>query len=95
NTSRIGLGFGAGVEYSLGKKYALDFGIRFNLINLAGREYKDLNLETNPEYVRIGSYLELNDEKDPLYQAGDIKHPIGSSRSISTIQFNLAFLFGL
>ncbi|MGH2575114.1 MAG: outer membrane beta-barrel protein [Ignavibacteria bacterium] len=89
--SRIGLGFGAGVEYTLSKKYILDFTIRFNLINLTGKEFEDVNPTDDR---RLDSYLALNDAKDPVYPTDIDKHPIGNDRSISVVMFNLAFLFG-
>ncbi|HEY3252171.1 MAG TPA: outer membrane beta-barrel protein [Ignavibacteria bacterium] len=85
SSSRTGIGFGIGAEFSVAKKYALDLNIKYNMLNLMGKDFTG-----GPD--RINSYLALNDEKDPLYP--DDKHPIGSSRSISVIQFNLAFLFG-
>jgi len=89
SATRIGLGLGAGVEFGLGKTYALDFSIKYNLLNLIGKDY------TVGE-DRIHAYLNLNDDRDPLNPAEDLnKHPIADSRSISTLQFNLAFLFGL
>ncbi|NOS83856.1 MAG: porin family protein [Ignavibacteria bacterium] len=88
NSSRIGIGIGAGAEISFGKKYAIDLGIRYNLINLIGKKFEEL-----PTDKREDSYVNLNDEQDPNYSVDPNDHPINNSRSISTLQFNLAFLF--
>lgn len=85
SATRTGLGLGAGVEFSFGKNYTLDLGLKYNLLNLMGKTFSGGS-------DRLNSYIALNDERDPLYP--DDKHPIGSNRSISVIQFNLAFLFG-
>jgi outer membrane protein W len=87
--TRIGIGLGAGVEFGLGKTYALDFSIKYNLLNLIGKNYDVI--VTDP--ARLHAYINLNDDRDPL--SLDNNHPIVNSRSISTLQFNLAFLFGL
>ena len=87
SASRTGLGFGAGIEYAIGKKYSLDLGFRYNIHNLFGKSFTG---GTN----RLASYTSLNDDVDPLFTSDPDKHPIGTKRSISTIQFNLAFLFG-
>ena len=67
----------------------LDLSLRYNLINLFGKDYVTTN---NPD--RIVAYSNLNDAKDPNYKAGDDKHPIGNDRSIATIQVQVAILFG-
>jgi opacity protein-like surface antigen len=90
SASRLGVGIGAGIEYSFGKKYALDLGFRYNFINLIGKKFEEL-----PSDKREDSYVNLNDEQDPNYAVDPDKHPISNSRSISTFQVNLAFLFGL
>lgn len=93
STSRIGLGFGGGVEIGLGLggKYALDLNFRYNLINLMGKKFEDINPGDDK---RLDSYLSLNDERDPLLNPDKDKHFIANARSISTIQFNVSFLFG-
>jgi opacity protein-like surface antigen len=88
SASRIGLGVGGGVEFSIGKKYLLDLGFRYNIHNLFSKSFSGGD-------DRIFSYTSLNDDADPLYPEDISKHPIGSSRSISTLQVNLVFLFGL
>ena len=86
-TSRTGLGFAAGAEISL-LGTALDISIRYNLINLFSKEYEGSG--TTREEV----YKYLNDGEDPNYSATDVKHPVGSKRTIATIQFQLGVLFG-
>jgi len=86
--ARFGLGFGAGAEISIGKKYALDIGVRYNLINLFSKSFTSLSTDE-----RVDSYVNLNDDADPNFNIND-KHPIGNSRNISTLTLNAAFLFG-
>ena len=88
--SRLGFGLGGGIEFHFGKKYALDVGLRYNFINLIGKKFEEL-----PSDDRVDSYSNLNDDQDPNYAVDPNDHPISNSRSISTFQFNLAFLFGL
>ncbi|MCI0449748.1 MAG: outer membrane beta-barrel protein [Chlorobi bacterium] len=88
--SRLGVGIGAGVEFGFGGKYAVDLSLRYNFINLIGKKFEELSTDR-----REDSYVNLNDEQDPNYAIDPDKHPINNSRSISTFQFNLAFLFGL
>jgi len=87
-STRFGLGLGAGIEFHFANKYAVDLGIRYNLNNLFGKKFEEL-----PSDERIDSYVNLNDEQDPNYSVNPDKHPIRSSRSISVIQINVAFLF--
>lgn len=91
SASRTGLGLAVGSEISFGKTFVLDISLRYNLINLFGKSYDGVTNSSN----RIDAYTSLNDDADPNYSAGDTKHPIGSSRSISTIQLQLGLLFGL
>lgn len=86
--TRIGIGLGAGAEFHFGKKYSLDLGLRYNLINLLGKKFEEL-----PSNERVDSYVNINDEQDPNYAADPDKHPIRTNRSISALQLNLAFLF--
>lgn len=88
SASRIGFGFGGGVEISLGPVMTLDAGIHYNLVNPLGKQYK-----SNTNFRRIDSYTALNDDKDPLYNT-DPSAVISDSRSISNIQFTLSLLFG-
>jgi opacity protein-like surface antigen len=86
SATRTGLGIGGGVNFGLSKKYSLDLGLRLNFHNLMGKSFSGGD-------NRIYSYTSLNDDKDPLFDGESDKHPIGNSRSISSIQINLAFLF--
>jgi hypothetical protein len=89
SATRLGLGLGAGAEFRFGGNHAVDLSARFNFINLIGKKFEEL-----PSNERSDSYVNLNDEQDPNYVADPNKHPISNSRSISTFQFNIAFLFG-
>ncbi len=90
--TRFGVGFTAGTEVSVGPFLSLDFNISYNLMNISGKEWNDVNPGINQ---RIDSYLSLNDERDPLYSAGDDKHFISNARSIHSILFTASILFGL
>ncbi len=90
--TRFGVGFSAGTEVSIGPFLSLDFNISYNLMNVSGKEWDDVNPGTNQ---RIDSYLSLNDKNDPQYAAGDEKHFISNERSIHSIQFTASVLFGL
>jgi opacity protein-like surface antigen len=89
SAARTGIGLGIGSEIGIGKTMILDLGLRYNMINLFSKSY-----EGAYDANRIDSYLYLNDAKDPRYPDKINKHPIGSNRSISTLQFNLGILFG-
>lgn len=86
--SRTGLGFAVGAEIKFGN-LNLDLSFRYNLHNLFGKSYDSPT--TND---RIYAYTNLNDDKDPLYDPADKKHPIGNSRTIATIMVQLGLLFG-
>jgi len=89
--SRTGLGFSIGSEVAFGKTFTLDLSLRYNLINLFGKKYEGVANSNN----RLDAYTSLNDDADPNYDASsNSNHPIGSSRSISTIQINAGLLFG-
>lgn len=88
STWRTGLGIAGGVEIKL-MSTKVDASVRYNLINLFSKSY-----EGSPTGNRDEAYKFLNDAKDPNYSAADVKHPIGSNRTIATIQFQLGVLFG-
>jgi opacity protein-like surface antigen len=90
--TRFGIGFLAGTEVNIGPLLSLDFNISYNLMNVSGKEWDDVNLGINQ---RIDSYLSLNDDRDPLYAVEDDKHFISSARSIHSILFTVSILFGL
>lgn len=87
--TRTGLGIAAGLEFKL-MSTSLDLSLRYNMINLFSKSYEGSLTPNNRE----PSYMFLNDAKDPNYSSGDIKHPIGSDRSITTVQLQLGILFG-
>jgi opacity protein-like surface antigen len=89
SVTRFGLGFGGGVEFSLGPFMVLDIGIHYNFVNLFGKDYET---KTNPR--RLDAYLSVNDDKDPLYGADD-ENIVPDSRSISNIQITATLLFGI
>lgn len=89
SSSRTGLGFSIGSEVAFGRSFTLDLSLRYNLINLFGKDYKSI-ANSN----RVDAYTSLNDAADPNYNASDDKHPVGNSRTIATIQFQVGILFG-
>lgn len=91
-TTRLGAGFSAGTEASFGPSFSLDFNVSYNLMNLFGKEWDDVNPGVDQ---RIDSYLSLNDDQDPQTAAGDDKHFISGQRNIRSIQFTVSALFGL
>ena len=91
SATRIGIGAGAGVTFSLGG-LKLDANIQYHLINLAGKEYK---IETVTSHERLDSYTSLNDSKDPSYTATSTGHFIQDDRGISALEFKLTAMFGL
>jgi hypothetical protein len=90
--TRLGVGISAGSEVSIGPLLSLDFNFSYNFMNVSGKEWNDVNPETNQ---RIDSYLSLNDGIDPQYIVGDEKHFIGNKRSINSVLFTVSILFGL
>ena len=86
SVTRTGLGFLAGTEVKFGI-YALDLSLRYNMLNLLGKSFSSYNNND-----RTNAYLNLNDDKDPNYALD--KHPIGASRTISTLQINVGFMIG-
>jgi len=86
--SRTGLGIAGGIEFKI-MSTSLDLSLRYNMINLFSKSFEGLNNSDRRE-----SYRYLNDAKDPNYGADIKKHPIGSDRSIATIQLQLGVLFG-
>lgn len=90
--TRIGVGFTAGAEVSIGPLLTLDFNLSYNLMNVSGAEWTDVNPEINR---RVDSYLSLNDLQDPLYSAGDDSHFVSKARYIHSVLFKVSLLFGL
>jgi opacity protein-like surface antigen len=89
--TRFGIGFSIGTEMNIGSLLSLDFNISYNLMNVFGKEWNDVNPGSNQ---RIDSYLSLNDNRDPQYAAGDDKHFISNERNIHSILFTVGILFG-
>lgn len=90
-TTRFGVGAGGGVLLDILPVVTLDFGVHFNLYNLFGQQYTGTT--TNPK--RLDAYTSLNDDKDPLYEAGDNEHIIGDARAINAWQFTLTAMIGI
>lgn len=90
--SRFGVGFGAGVIFSLGPLMSLDLGATYNLMNLAGKEYRAL---APNQTSRLDAYTSLNDDKDPDFGTDPNDNIIGDSRSISTLQVRVTLMVGL
>jgi opacity protein-like surface antigen len=89
--SRIGLGINAGVLIKLGPAMSLDLGAEYAFINPLSKEWK----VTESSGKRLDSYRSLNDDKDPLYVAGNDDHFVASSRSISTFQIMATLMIGV
>lgn len=90
-TTRFGVGAGGGVLWDILPIVTLDFGVHFNLYNLFGKEYAT----GNDGPGRIEVYTSLNDEKDPLYETGDINHIVANARAINAWQFTLTAMIGI
>lgn len=90
SATRVGLGAGVGVMFSLGG-LKLDANIQYHLLNFAGKEYKIDNVTS---HTLLDNYTSLNDDKDAL--AGTTtSHFISNSRGISAMEFKLSVMFGL
>lgn len=92
SATRLGVGFSGGVLLSLAPLTSLDISVGYNLMNLSGSEWRDLNPTQDQ---RIDTYLALNDEADPAYQPADDKHVVSKARNIHSIQLGITILFGL
>lgn len=92
SATRIGLGFSVGAIVKLSPINSLDINLSYNLMNVGGKAWEDVNPAQNQ---RLDSYLALNDNNDPLYSALDDKHFINNARNIHSIQVTASFLFGL
>ncbi len=90
SATRTGIGLGLGAEFKLGKN-AVDVGLRYNLHNLFSKSYEG----PYDSDRRLDAYTSLNDAKDPRYPQDISDHPVGTDRNISSLQINIAFLFGL
>ena len=92
SASRLGLGLGGGVIVKLNPSLSLDVGMQYNIMNLTGRSWEDLNPLQDQ---RLDSYLALNDDRDPAFRPSEDKHFISSERSIRSILFTVTLLFDL
>lgn len=90
SASRVGLGAGGGVLFSLGG-LNLDLSVQYHLMNVAGKKFDGDFLKNQ----RIESYTFLNDDKDPSYSSNSDAHIISDSRSIGAFEIKLTALFGL
>lgn len=87
SASRTGLGFSFGADITLSGILHLDLCLKYNLLNLFGKNFKGGN-------GRIDSYTSLNDAADPEYSAPITVHFVGNDRSLATIQLQTSLLFG-
>ncbi len=92
SATRLGIGFSGGVLLSLAPLTSLDVSVGYDLMNLSGNAWRDLNPTQDQ---RIDTYLALNDEADPAYQPADDKHVVSKARNIHSIQLGITILFGL
>jgi hypothetical protein len=92
SASRIGVGGAGGVIVSVGPLMKLDLSAQYNLVNLMGRLWEDVDTLKDE---RVDSYRSLNDERDPLYSPGDNKHFINNDRAIHTLQIKATLMIGL
>lgn len=90
SASRFGIGFHGGVLIEVSPTIDLDAQLAYNLMNVGGRSWLDLN-PTDDE--RLDSYIALNDERDPLFQPSDDKHFVARDRSINSFQILFSVLF--
>jgi opacity protein-like surface antigen len=89
--SRVGYGISGGVVVNL-MGLSLDVGVQYNILNAFGKKFD----VTNPaQSKRVDSYVALNDDQDPLYQAGSTNNFISSSRTLSTFAITATVMFGL
>lgn len=83
--TRYGLGLHAGVELKL-PNFIVDLNAKASLLNLIKRDF-------TADTSRLGNYLNLNDNPDPLYNPGDIQHQIGNKRLISVFQLTISIIY--
>ena len=91
-TTRLGIGFSSGAMIKLNPSLSLDIGLQYNLLNIAGKSWEDVNPFKEQ---RLDSYLALNDEKDPAFTVSDDDHFISDSRSIHSVLITVSLMFGL
>ncbi|MBF8294536.1 MAG: hypothetical protein HW389_1081 [Bacteroidetes bacterium] len=89
---RLGAGFNGGVLVKLGSFTSLDLGVSYDLMNASDKAWEDTN---RAQDQRLDSYIALNDNRDPLYRAGDEKHFINNARDINAFQVKATIMVGL
>ena len=87
--TRIGLGLTGGLNYDIGS-YGFDLSLKYCILNLSGKEFTSFS-----DNARVNSYINLNDDKDPLYGTDPNVHVVSNDRDVSTFQINLGFHFTL
>jgi len=92
SASRFGIGFTGGVLIKIGPLTSLDIAFAYNLMNLGGKTWTDVNPYQDK---RIDSYLALNDAKDPFSPPGNDDHFVSSNRTISSLLLTASLMFGL
>ncbi len=90
--SRVGFGINAGVVFEIAPLLSLDLGAEYAFINPLAKGWNVVDATND---ARINSYKSLNDDKDPLYAAGNTDHFVSASRSISTFQVTATVMLGL
>ena len=83
SASRIGAGATLGVMVS-----SVDIAVHYNLHNLTGKTWEG-------GANRVDTYAFLNDDKDPLYAAGDNNHVVSEARSIQSLVLTVSVMFGI
>lgn len=91
SATRIGFGISGGALIRM-SSFTLDIGIEYNLLNVFGKSWEDVNPTIDQ---RLDSYLSLNDNMDPAYTAGNNTHIVGSSRTINSFAITATAMFGL
>ena len=91
SATRIGFGISGGALFRM-SSFTLDIGIEYNLLNVFGKSWEDVNPTIDQ---RLDSYLSLNDNMDPAYTAGNNTHIVGSSRTINSFAITATAMFGL
>ncbi len=92
SATRLGVGFNGGLLVNLGTFTSLDLGFWYDLLNATGKSWDSGSSSVEQ---RLNSYQALNDDKDPLYKAGDYNHFIGNPRNINEFQVTATFMIGL
>lgn len=83
SASRIGVGATIGVMLS-----SIDIAVHYNLHNITGKAWAGGG-------NRVDTYSSLNDDKDPLYAAGDNNHVVSDARSIQSVVITVSMMFGI